>query len=803
MAATFLPPTPPCTPPRKTKLWDPVSTLQIYNSQYHNSFTCLGYAETQGRRCRLPPQQGGKAEVLEILEQLAFRTPNFKQMEKELSKAGRAGLCGRWHSWKDTDRQLRYVMRNFETCINLIDKPTQERETRVPMAIKEEDAVEASIKIVNTVKFENATLQASVRDLKQTKDMLEAALQKTLSQTIKQKENFLGQLHEKDELLKKQVQLEDKRQQQRLSEDCRKDEQHAAQLDAAQKARQAEERQRLALESELQSQQASLADREKAHQSAYRTVEEEKAKIQQCLNTEKENSQKLQHNLEHQQTQNHSVQEDLRQITEQSNDLQQRLEREQESNQRIQDTLAQQQTQHQSLRDALRQERKAFVKLAEDHKREMEKARGEREALQKLKELREQEQQDYHRLKAAFDSLQHNQHRLFKDRTRSHRELRRTYQESEVDQSSVESVSLTDQSETRDRRRCRNRATKQNIAKAVSLVAQLAYTDPEDPQIEPKLRQIAELTLCKNVHRRLPAKHDKAVEKWLKDIARVIGTDSRDGSSTDEIPIPSTRVPPLSPVQAPASEESVALDSTRTASLQRNQNILGSMIDLHTAFQRLEQDNNRLRDDVDQKDEENVELRQRLEEQRHTIRTERQEREMERDQLSGDEQDEQRRLQEDLRNEREQREYQERRHHELEQQIEAQTRATAERERRAKDERRRLEDEFRREREANQRLRQALHQQSTQQSSQQEHHQRERHHLQQRNDRLQDTLKLFQDHIARLQVDLRRAHWQLAGQFREASPEPPPPEDAPPSVRRRLLALFRDRESDNSNADLS
>ncbi|KAF2228820.1 hypothetical protein EV356DRAFT_537758 [Viridothelium virens] len=415
MAATLSPPTPPSTPPRNTKLWDPVSTLQIYNADYYNKFTCLGYAETQGRRCRLPPAQGGQPRVFEILEKLAYRTPNFKQMEKELGKAAHAGLCGRWHSWKDTERQLRYVMREFETYLNLIDKPTQRCETQVTTPIKEEDAVEAPTKIVNNV-------EATVRNLKQTKDMLEAALQKAISQTAKQKENFTCELHKKDEMLKKQVQLEGELMQQRLAIERRKDEQHTAQLDAAKKARQAEERQRLALESKLQSQQDSLA------------------KVQRCLDTEKENSQKLQHDLKQQQTQNESLQEDLRRTTEQKNELRQRFEREQESSQRTQDTLAQQQAQHQSFRDALRQERKALVKLTEDHKREKENARGEREALQRLKELREREQQEYHRLKAAFDSLQQNQHRLVKDRSRSHRELRRTYQESEAEQTSVDSV---------------------------------------------------------------------------------------------------------------------------------------------------------------------------------------------------------------------------------------------------------------------------------------------------------------------------------------------------------------------------
>ncbi|KAF2228821.1 hypothetical protein EV356DRAFT_37195 [Viridothelium virens] len=364
-------------------------------------------------------------------------------------------------------------------------------------------------------------------------------------------------------------------------------------------------------------------------------------------------------------------------------------------------------------------------------------------------------------------------------------------------------------SDTRDRRRCRNRATKQNIAQAVSLVAQLAYTDPQGPQIEPELRRIAALTLCKNVHRKLPVKHDKAVQRWLKNIAMAIETGSRDCGSVNERSIPGTCIPPPSPVHTPASEEGVAPDSTRTASLQRTQKILDSMIDLHTAFQRLEQDNNRLRDDVDQKDEENARLRQRLEEQQQMVKTERQEREVKREQIGGDEKDEQRRLQEDLRSAKERSEDQERRNHELEQKIEAQKREAAEQGLKAQDERRRLDDELRREKEANQKLRQALHQQNTQQSSQQEHDAHELNHLQQRNDRLQETLQLFRDHIARLQVDLRRAHWQLAGQFREAgqlresSPEPMPPEDAPPSVGRRLLRLFRDRESDAKNADLS
>ena len=417
MASILMPPTPPATPPRRTKRWDPVAILEILNPGRNNDFTCLGWAETQDRRCRLPPAAGGQPEVYQILEKLAYQVPDFEKMEKELSEAASAGLCGRWHQKPDkVGRQVRYVMRKWKTCITQTSEPIPKRmQVQQPRpretcnseeSPSEEGQSKAILRRMKGLELENTTLRAAVQDLEQEKKRL----RKALSQANEvHKDELDRQRGETDRLLEEQKQLEDERQRReqeervrdavkRETEDRQKNELHAKELEAEKRSKQAAERQRVDLELLRTNEKESMADRERALQTANQRVQEEMEEIRRQLEKEKENTQTLHR------------------------------------------TLMQQQTRCTTLEEVLQRERIDFTNLTQLHERERENSQRQKVDLGKLKELNRLEQQQNHRLLLAFHSLRNGESRLLNDRNTARRELRRVYQDSEINHAPAETA---------------------------------------------------------------------------------------------------------------------------------------------------------------------------------------------------------------------------------------------------------------------------------------------------------------------------------------------------------------------------
>lgn len=403
-----MPPTPPRTPPRKAKIWDPVTVLEIHNPDYSDNFTCLGWADTQGRRCHLPPGAGGQPEVFEVLETLAYHTPNFAGMKKLLSEAAYAGLCGRWHRKPEkVEAQLRYVMRKWEKCISKISDPARESQEKPTSRLRnmstseesrnENDLSKAALKFLRGIEAKNITLEAAVQDLERERDQLREAL----LHESEMKGQLSHQIDKKDRLLKEQVQLEEQRQ--RVQEENRKrevekwkterrqeNESHIMQLEAEKKSRQEVERKQHALELRLKSEQKAMAERERELQTANQCVQEEKKEIREHLEKERENRKNFER------------------------------------------ALAQQQAHCKTLAEVLQSERTALTKLQELHERQREHSLHQKATSGKLKELNYLGQQQYHRLLIAFHSLREGQGQLLKDRDTARGELRRVYQESEL-----------------------------------------------------------------------------------------------------------------------------------------------------------------------------------------------------------------------------------------------------------------------------------------------------------------------------------------------------------------------------------
>ncbi|KAI9654089.1 MAG: hypothetical protein M1821_006800 [Bathelium mastoideum] len=378
------PPTPPPTPPRRTKRWDPVATLGIYNEDYYKKFTCLGFVRDKRtqkiRRCHLDPAAGNQPEVLAILENLAFSRPDFQEMEVSLERAAYAGLCGRWHNWKDPRDHIDWATAGWKTRMEQTTNHDERAELMITVqSLREErDRLQESF---DTMSLENENLRRE-RD----------RLQEGFSEASRENEELTREMNEKDRLLERQAQAETEReraqqaQEERVAErqqaeDRKKDEHYKAQLEKERRSKQAVEDQRLAFELELRNEQTLRVERERRFQAINQQVQAEK------------------------------------------NEVQQRLEKEMAEKYRLQRILEEQQAQDQTLQEDLQRERINFRKLMELHDREG-------MAFERLQELYEQERQQYPRLQAAFHSLREDQHQLLEEHDRVQRELRQVYQDS-------------------------------------------------------------------------------------------------------------------------------------------------------------------------------------------------------------------------------------------------------------------------------------------------------------------------------------------------------------------------------------
>ena len=367
--------------------------------------------------------------------------------------------------------------------------------------------------------------------------------------------------------------------------------------------------------------------------------------------------------------------------------------------------------------------------------------------------------------------------------------------------------------DTLKNKRCTKSATQKNVERAKKLVTQLACVDPTSKHIEPKLREIAALTLCKHPHRKDPGNHDKVVGKWLTKINSVISTDSIDHLSESARSSVNVSFRPRMSIQTSAVENSShSLKNSKDGlSKQKQQNASG-LLDLYSIAKAIELEYNRLLNDISQRDEQILQLRQQLEKRK--IDASRRHLKAARDHEWHDEQEqtikeslgnevakETQRLDE-LHTERERRESEEQRCRELEEEIGAEKKASARRELEMQAKHRKLEYKLRQEREARQRLQQVFRHQNATHRSRQARHRQEQQRLQQRLERVQDTMQLLQDFTSRQQEDLdranedlNRAHRELARRFRDshAGHDPRPPDTTATSFGGRLRRIVQKR----------
>src|SRR5271169_2993440 len=76
--------------------WDPMAILEIINPDTRG-FTCVGYAPSQGRRCRNPIAQCNKERVFAMLDTLELSSSSSRKVASMLPKIAALSLCRRYH----------------------------------------------------------------------------------------------------------------------------------------------------------------------------------------------------------------------------------------------------------------------------------------------------------------------------------------------------------------------------------------------------------------------------------------------------------------------------------------------------------------------------------------------------------------------------------------------------------------------------------------------------------------------------------------------------------------------------------
>jgi hypothetical protein len=76
--------------------WDPAAVLEIINRDTRG-FTCVGYAPSQGRRCRNPIAQCNRERVFDMLDTLALSPSSSRKVASMLPRIAALSLCRRYH----------------------------------------------------------------------------------------------------------------------------------------------------------------------------------------------------------------------------------------------------------------------------------------------------------------------------------------------------------------------------------------------------------------------------------------------------------------------------------------------------------------------------------------------------------------------------------------------------------------------------------------------------------------------------------------------------------------------------------
>ncbi|KAH6707913.1 hypothetical protein BKA61DRAFT_558559 [Leptodontidium sp. MPI-SDFR-AT-0119] len=87
-----------------SKLWDPLETLEIINPDPgYQCITCVGYAPSKGRRCRIAINKYNRQTITNTLNEISYLHPSDPNVVSRLRGVAGAALCVRRHQGQASD----------------------------------------------------------------------------------------------------------------------------------------------------------------------------------------------------------------------------------------------------------------------------------------------------------------------------------------------------------------------------------------------------------------------------------------------------------------------------------------------------------------------------------------------------------------------------------------------------------------------------------------------------------------------------------------------------------------------------
>jgi hypothetical protein len=108
---------------RKPALWKPCDLLEIINPDPgYQCITCVGYAPSQGRRCRNPIRADNRSFIMETLNEISYLPPDSSAVTSRLRAIASRALCVRWHQG-----QAASMVQQWQNKIQTLKPRSQER----------------------------------------------------------------------------------------------------------------------------------------------------------------------------------------------------------------------------------------------------------------------------------------------------------------------------------------------------------------------------------------------------------------------------------------------------------------------------------------------------------------------------------------------------------------------------------------------------------------------------------------------------------------------------------------------------
>ncbi|RDW74858.1 hypothetical protein BP6252_06000 [Coleophoma cylindrospora] len=116
------------------KLWNPSKTLGIINTDPgYQCITCIGYAPSQGRRCRNPIRRDNREFIMDTLEDIAYLHPDNPAVMSQLRTIAGPALCVRYHQ-----NQAERVVMEWQRKLQQLKPVKEERRSTKPSRSRNE-----------------------------------------------------------------------------------------------------------------------------------------------------------------------------------------------------------------------------------------------------------------------------------------------------------------------------------------------------------------------------------------------------------------------------------------------------------------------------------------------------------------------------------------------------------------------------------------------------------------------------------------------------------------------------------------